>query len=137
MQYAAEMEASLQHAHCHHALPDAAVGTPARNCLSLTLAFAVILQRKLETRVVNFVVNFENNRFREVLRRKSARKSIGLGRYSLYSSTKPYLCRQVLFGSFPDMPLNISVVISCAFMRVGSVTLGGVSSLTPRIQCSI
>jgi hypothetical protein len=74
----------------------------------VSLAFAVILQRKLETRVVNFVVNFENNRFGEVLRRKSARKSIGLARYSLYSSTKPYLCRQVLFGSFPDMPLNIS-----------------------------
>ena len=68
----------------------------------------IILQRRLETRVVNFVVNFENKRFGEILLQKGARKSIGLARYSLQTSTKPYLCRQVLFGSFSDMPLNFS-----------------------------
>ena len=84
------------------------------------------MQKKMETRVVNF----ENKHFGEGLKQKSACKTIGFTRYCLQLSTKPNLCLQVQFGIFSDMPLNFCDVMKDEELKLEGIeashTLGGV-----------
>ena len=55
------------------------LGTPCESTSVVEMVLSVVLQRKMETRVVNF----ENKHFGEVLNKKSTRKPIGFDRYCL------------------------------------------------------